>query len=66
MSTTNHTKHTDRTTAIWFQEDAAQLHKSVELYLKFRDSMHDWLAVKVQDNAAHSAGMARKFMGLPE
>ena len=45
--------------AVWLQEDAAYL------YLKarsFRDAGNDFLATQVQENAAHSAGLARAAM----
>lgn len=42
--------------AIWLQEDAAYLYLKAGI---FRDAGNDFLATQVQENAAHSAGLAR-------
>ena len=42
--------------ATWLQEDAAYLYRQARI---FRDAGNDFLATQVQENAAHSAGLAR-------
>ena len=42
--------------AIWFQEDAEYLYRSARQY---RDAGDNWMAARVQENAAHSAALAR-------
>lgn len=51
----------DREAAVWFQIDAAYLHRCADAY---REQGDDWLAIRVQNNAAHSARMARHFAGI--
>lgn len=48
--------------AIWLQRDAAHLYRFAAV-ITSRD-YDDWLAVKVQQNAAHSAALARKYLGM--
>lgn len=50
--------------AIWLQNDAAHGYKWAAIYRDRGTSTNDWVAVKVQAAAAHSARLARQRMGL--
>ena len=52
--TMSHTELTEAAT--WLQEDAAYLYRQARI---FRDAGNDFLATRVQENAAHSAALAR-------
>jgi len=47
--------------AIWLQIDAEYLYRKAE---HFRSQGKHWIAVKIQDNAAVSARLAREVMGI--
>lgn len=50
--------------AVWFQRDAAYTYAQVQ---KYRDNpAHVFIAVRVQENAAHSAAMARGILNNTE
>jgi hypothetical protein len=53
--------HDDRSAAIWLQRDAAYLYAQAT---KYREQGRAWMATLVQDNAAHSARLARQQIGL--
>jgi hypothetical protein len=51
-TTAQETRHA----AIWLQEDAEYLYGCARRY---RDAADNWMAARVQENAAHSAALAR-------
>ena len=51
----------DKDAAIWLQNDAAYLYRCADAARAAGDA---WLASRVQDNAAHSAKLARERMGM--
>lgn len=51
----------DKEAAIWLQKDAAYLYRCADAYRNLGDG---WLASQVQENAAHSAKLARQRMGI--
>lgn len=48
----------------WFQNDAAYLYEWARIYRDRGQFVDLWLAARVQENAAHSARMARLGLGL--
>lgn len=50
--------------ALWLQEDARCLYLWARNYRDKGDAVNDWLAVKVQENAAHSSREARRYAGV--
>jgi hypothetical protein len=54
-----------REAAIWYQEDAAWLHREIRRRLDSEPSgITDWLAARMQNAAAHSARQARYHRDL--
>jgi hypothetical protein len=51
----------NREAAEWFQVDAEYLYRMARTY---REAGKDWIAIKVQNNAAYSAEQARQYAAL--
>lgn len=55
--------------ALWLQEDARYLYAEAAKYRdggtgRYATWTHEWLAIKVQNNAAHSARLVRRALGI--
>jgi hypothetical protein len=52
--------------ACWLQQDAAYLYRMAATKRDSDAWARDWVATKIQDNAAHSAKRARIVLGIEE
>jgi hypothetical protein len=54
----------DIESAIWLQRDAAYLYSMAAAQRDSGKPASDWLASQIQNNAAHSARLARQAIGI--
>jgi hypothetical protein len=52
--------------AAWLQNDAAYLYREADIKRDSPKPASDWVATKIQDNAAHSARRARIVLGIED